>query len=98
MAAHERTGENVYSVKVLNSTDEAGMKTMRRWQTRFAAMLMVVGGSVVVAQQTPTMASAGELFNQSKWDEAAAAYSAITMKEPKNGAAWQNLGECLLQE
>jgi hypothetical protein len=74
------------------------MKTMRRWQTRFAAMVMVVGGSVVVAQQTPTMASAGELFNQSKWGEAAAAYIAITVKEAKNGAAWQNVGECLLQE
>jgi Tetratricopeptide repeat len=74
------------------------MKTMKRWQTCFAATVMLVGGSVVVAQQTPAMASAGELFNQSKWEEAAAAYRAITVKEPKNGAAWQNLGECLLQE
>jgi hypothetical protein len=72
------------------------MKTMKRWQTWFAATVM--GGSVIAAQQTPTMASAAELFNQSKWDEAAAAYSAITGKEAKNGAAWQNLGECFLQE
>jgi hypothetical protein len=71
---------------------------MKRWKTCFAVMVMVVSGSVVDAQQTPTMASAGELFNQSKWEEAAAAYRAITAKEPKNGAAWQNLGECLLQE
>jgi hypothetical protein len=74
------------------------MKTMKRWQTFFVATVMVVRGSVAVAEQTPTMASAGELFNQSKWEEAAAAYIAITAKEPKNGAAWQNLGECLLQE
>src|SRR5882757_8971306 len=73
------------------------MKTMKRWQTFFVATVMVVGGSAVVAEQTPTMASAGELFNQSKWEDAAAAYTAITAKEPKNGAAWQNLGECLLQ-
>ena len=71
MAAHERPSENVYSIKVFKSAVEqlrvARMKTMTRWQTCFAAMAMVVSGSVVVAQQTPTMASAGELFNQSKW-------------------------------
>ena len=102
MAAHERPGENIYSVKVLKSAFEqskaARMKTMKRWQTCFAATVMIVSGSVVAAQQTPTMASAGELFNQSNWEEAAAAYRTITVKEPKNGAAWQNLGECLLQE
>jgi len=100
-AAHERPGENVYSIKVFKSVVEqlraARMKTMTRWQTCFTAMVMVVSGSVLIAQQTPTMDSAGELFNQSKWEEAAAAYGAITAKEPKNGAAWQNLGECLLK-
>ena len=73
------------------------MKMITRRQTCLAAIVMVVSGSVVVSQQMPTMASAGELFNQAKWEEAAKAYSAITAKEPKNGAAWQNLGECLLQ-
>ena len=71
---------------------------MKRWLTCIAAMVLMVSGGVVVAKQLPTMASAGELFNQSKWEEAAAGYKAITVKDPKNGAAWQNLGECLLQE
>jgi hypothetical protein len=74
------------------------MKTMKRWRTCFAATVLLLGGRVALAQQTPAMASAGEIFNQSKWEEAAAAYTAITAKDPKNGAAWQNLGECLLQE
>jgi hypothetical protein len=75
------------------------MKTMKRWPICLAAMLMVlaVSATVVAEQQIPTMASATELFNQSKWKEASAAYTAITAKEPNNGAAWQNLGECLLQ-
>jgi tetratricopeptide (TPR) repeat protein len=50
------------------------------------------------AQQSPAMASATELLNQSKWPEAAAAFTAITASEPGNGAAWQNLGESLLQQ
>jgi hypothetical protein len=60
-------------------------------------MVLAVSATVVAAQQTPTMASATELFKQSKWQEARAAYQAITVQEPNNGAAWQNLGECLLQ-
>ncbi len=59
--------------------------------------VMAVSATDLVAQQTPTMASATELFNQSKWQEAAAEYKAITANEPNNGTAWQNLGECLLQ-
>ncbi|MFZ0522325.1 MAG: tetratricopeptide repeat protein [Candidatus Acidiferrales bacterium] len=60
-------------------------------------MAVAVSARIAAAQQTPAMASATELFNQSKWAEAATAYSAITAQDPKNGAAWQNLGECLLQ-
>lgn len=59
--------------------------------------VMAVSATDLVAQQTPTMASATELFNQSKWQEAAAEYKAITANDPNNGTAWQNLGECLLQ-
>jgi len=44
------------------------------------------------------MQAAGELFNQSKWSEAAKAYADITAKDPKNGAAWTNLGESLIQQ
>jgi hypothetical protein len=52
----------------------------------------------VNAQQSAAMQAAGELFNQSKWPEAAKAYTEITSKDPKNGAAWTNLGESLLQQ
>ena len=52
----------------------------------------------VRAQQSPAMQAAGELFNQSKWPEAAKAYAEITVKDPKNGAAWTNLGESLIQQ
>ena len=75
------------------------MKMMKRCQTCLAAVLILlsVNAAALAAQQTPTMANATELFNQSKWQEATVAYEAITAKEPNNGAAWQNLGECLLQ-
>jgi tetratricopeptide (TPR) repeat protein len=49
------------------------------------------------ARQSPAMQAAAELFNQSKWPEAAKAYADITARDPKNGAAWMNLGESLLQ-
>jgi hypothetical protein len=72
-----------------------------RWRTWFAAVViplcMLTSGGAIVAQQTATMDKANDLFNQSKWEEAAAAYKAVTEKESSNGAAWQNLGECLLQ-
>ena len=44
------------------------------------------------------MDAANELLNQSKWPEAAKAFADITAKDPKNGTAWQNLGESLLQQ
>jgi hypothetical protein len=50
------------------------------------------------AQQSPAMQAANVLFTQSKWPEAAKAYADITAKDPKNGAAWENLGESLLQQ
>jgi hypothetical protein len=50
------------------------------------------------AQQSPAMQAADELLAQSKWPEAAKAFADITAKAPKNGAAWQNLGEALLQQ
>jgi tetratricopeptide (TPR) repeat protein len=61
-------------------------------------MVFAVTGSVSHAQQSPQVAAANELFNESKWAEAAAAYSTIVANEPKNGGAWQNLGESLLQQ
>jgi hypothetical protein len=55
-------------------------------------------GVVARAQQSPAMLAAAELFNQSKWPEAAKAYADITAKDPRNGPAWTNLGEALLQQ
>lgn len=49
-------------------------------------------------QESQQMQAARELLLQSKWTEAAKAYADITAKDPKNGAAWQNLGESLLQQ
>jgi tetratricopeptide (TPR) repeat protein len=42
-------------------------------------------------------ATADDLFARSQWDKAAQAYSEIVSKEPANGMAWENLGECELQ-
>jgi Tetratricopeptide repeat len=50
------------------------------------------------AQQSSAMQAANDLLAQSKWPEAAKAFADITAKDPKNGAAWQNLGEALLQQ
>ena len=57
-----------------------------------------VSAAALSAQQPPTLQSADELLGQSKWADAAAAYTAITTKDATNGAAWQNLGESLLQQ
>jgi tetratricopeptide (TPR) repeat protein len=61
-------------------------------------MVFASAGNVLRAQQSPQVAAANELFNQSKWAEAAAAYSTIVANEPNNGGAWQNLGESWLQQ
>jgi hypothetical protein len=49
-------------------------------------------------QQSPAMRAANDLLAQSKWPEAAKAFADIAAKDPKNGAAWENLGESLLQQ
>jgi tetratricopeptide repeat protein len=76
-------------------------KMSELWRTCFAATIIclcsLIGGGATVAQQTAAMEKANELFNQSKWEEAGAAYKALTENDSGNGAAWQNLGECLLQ-
>jgi tetratricopeptide (TPR) repeat protein len=71
---------------------------MKLWTRYVLIMVFAATGSVSHAQQSPQVAAANELFNQSKWAEAAAAYSTIVANEPKNGGAWQNLGESLLQQ
>ena len=53
--------------------------------------------SQVIAQQSSPQSVADELFAHSNWEKAAQAYSEVTASDPKNGLAWQNLGECYLQ-
>jgi tetratricopeptide (TPR) repeat protein len=43
---------------------------------------------------SPAQQSADKLFADSKWQQAARAYTEIVAKEPANGPAWQQLGEC----
>jgi len=71
---------------------------MTRFRVFLVVFLCLCFSLVTAAQQSPAMQAAGELFNQSKWPEAAKAYADITAREPKNGAAWTNLGESLLQQ
>src|ERR1700723_4654375 len=71
---------------------------MKFWIT---CVLIIVSATVARAghaQQGPDVAGPDELFNQSKWAEAAAAYSEVVAQQPANGPAWQNLGESLLQQ
>jgi tetratricopeptide (TPR) repeat protein len=49
------------------------------------------------APQNPARQMADALFADSKWEQAVTAYAQITVSEPTNGQAWQNLGECYLQ-
>jgi hypothetical protein len=70
---------------------------------RIRAILLVCLGmsllsaAIAKAQRAPAVQGADELFQQSRWSEAAQAYTDITTKDPKNGSAWTNLGESLLQ-
>jgi hypothetical protein len=73
-----------------------GAKPMKFWTT--CVLIIVSAFSATHAQQGPAIAAPDELFNQSKWAEAAAAYSEVVAKQPANGPAWQNLGESLLQQ
>jgi tetratricopeptide (TPR) repeat protein len=48
-------------------------------------------------QQASSSQQADALFAESKWEQAAGAFSEITAKEPANGSAWQHLGKCDIQ-
>jgi tetratricopeptide repeat protein len=71
---------------------------MARFRVFSLVFLCLCFSLVAAAQQSPAMQAASELFNQSRWPEAAKAYADITLREPQNGAAWTNLGESLLQQ
>ena len=71
-------------------------------QFPIAVLLVLCGwiasGTIAGAGQTSPMEKANALFNESRWAEAGVAYQTITASEPKNGTAWENLGECFLQQ
>jgi hypothetical protein len=70
---------------------------------RIAMCLLVLAmaltaGSLAGQTTAPDVNAANELFAQSKWPEAAAAYRSIATADPANVLVWQNLGEALLQQ
>jgi tetratricopeptide (TPR) repeat protein len=73
------------------------------WLVRPAQQIVILTfsffwfSSQVSAQQASSQVIADELFAHSEWENAAQAYSTVTTADPKNGLAWQNLGECYLQ-
>lgn len=69
----------------------------QRWQIILLSFITSFLASYAAGQQTAAMQAADELLAQSKWEQAAQAYAQITVKEPANGQAWQNLGECYLR-
>jgi tetratricopeptide (TPR) repeat protein len=71
---------------------------MKFWTTCVLLIVSAFSASSAHAHQGPAIAAPDELFNQSKWAEAAAAYSEVVAQQPANGPAWQNLGESLLQQ
>ena len=72
------------------------MKEVLKALLLIAAFAVLISG-YAFAQQSAAQTAADTLLADSKWEEAAKAYAAITAKEPDNGPAWQNLGEALLQ-
>jgi hypothetical protein len=72
---------------------------MMRTATRRLVLGMALTAGGLAGQTTaPNVNAANELFAQSKWPEAAAAYRSIATADPANALVWQNLGEALLQQ
>jgi tetratricopeptide (TPR) repeat protein len=61
------------------------------------AFLTAVCLSSAAAQKSGEVQAADELFAQSRWEQAAQAYTRIVAKDAANAPAWQNLGECNLR-
>jgi tetratricopeptide (TPR) repeat protein len=74
---------------------------LRSWNARCICTIAIsifISTALAAAQSvSPAQQSADALFSASKWEQAAQAYAAITAKEPANGPAWQQLGECNIQ-
>jgi tetratricopeptide (TPR) repeat protein len=71
---------------------------MNRVAISLGMVCLLFWSAAARGQESQQMQVARELLLQSKWAESAKAYADITAKYPKNGAAWQNLGESLLQQ
>src|SRR6185437_3006726 len=84
---------NTHNSEVLCMT----LAIAQRWQIILLSFITSLLTSYATGQQTSATQAADELFAQSKWEQAAQAYAQITVKEPANGLAWQNLGECYLR-
>jgi len=70
---------------------------------RFRAIVLILanmGAGLAVAQDAPSpsaLQQAHALYGMQAWAEAAESYAAIATAQPKNGAAWMQLGHCRLQ-
>src|SRR6202044_1389467 len=71
---------------------------MKFWTTCVLLIVSAFSASAAHAHQGPAIAAPDELFNQSKWAEAAAAYSEVVAQQPAHGPGRANPGESLLQQ
>src|SRR5258708_2977630 len=71
---------------------------MRNVVCVLALGMAFTAGSLAGQTIAPNVGAANELFAQSKWPEAVAAYRSIAAVDPTNALVWQNLGEALLQQ
>jgi tetratricopeptide (TPR) repeat protein len=71
---------------------------MRTTMCLLILAMALTAGSLAGQTTAPDVNAANELFAQSKWPEAAAAYRSIATADPANVLVWQNLGEALLQQ
>ena len=60
------------------------------------ALSIFISATLGAAQSVSPAQQADELFTDSKWEQAARAYSEILAKDQANGAAWHQLGECYI--
>jgi len=59
--------------------------------------IVVFLATMAFGQQEPSLEQANQLLNQSKWNEAEAAFAKLAIQTPENGAVWVGLGEARLQ-
>ena len=60
-------------------------------------LLLLLGSVLANAQPAVTLDQANKLLNDSRWNDAASAFTSLSQTTPENGAAWVGLGEARLQ-